>query len=101
MTVAISQYPRGSIEAGAAIGQAYVDFARRGPWCSGGSLARPKGCDKDAELQGGKGVGCFAVVLQAVAHVLGSYPGDPEVQARAYMMWSTVRYPTKFGSDGS
>lgn len=89
MAEAAGRYPGGSIEAVAAIGQAYVDFARRGPGVFRLVFGLTEGHEDDAELQG-KGMGCFAVVLQAVADVLKTVPDDPQVQARAYMLWSAV-----------
>ena len=89
MTEAANRHPRGSIEAVAAIGQSYVDFARRGPGVFRLVFGLTEGHEEDTDLQG-KGMSCFAVVLQAVADVLGAAPGDPDVQARAYMLWSTV-----------
>lgn len=89
MTKAASRHPRCSIEAVAAIGQAYVDFARREPGVFRLVFGLTEGHEDDTELQG-KGMGCFAVVLQAVADVLGIGPDDPQVQARAYMLWSAV-----------
>jgi AcrR family transcriptional regulator len=89
MTDATSRYPHGSVEVVAAIGQSYVDFARRWPGVFRLVFGLTEGHDEDAELQG-KGLSCFAVVLQAVAAVLRMKREDAEVQARAYILWSCV-----------
>jgi AcrR family transcriptional regulator len=89
MTDAASRHPFGSIAAVAAIGQAYVDFARREPGVFRLVFGLTEGHEEDAELQS-KGMSCFMVVLQAVADVLGTGLHDPQVQARGYMLWSTV-----------
>jgi AcrR family transcriptional regulator len=89
MTTAMDRYPRGSLEAVAAIGQAYVDFARRGPGVFRLVFGLTEGHEEDADLQD-KGMGCFAVVLEAVGAVLGMKPEDSDVQARAYILWSWV-----------
>jgi AcrR family transcriptional regulator len=79
----------GSIEAVAAVGQAYVDFARREPGVFRLVFGLTEGHENAPDLLA-KGEGCFGVVIQAVAACLGLPPGNPEVQRRAYMLWSFV-----------
>ena len=89
MEAAAQRHPRGSLEAVAAIGPAYVDFARTGPGVFRLVFGLTEGHEEDVELQT-KGMGCFAVVRQAVADVLALDPGDPAVSDRAYILWSCV-----------
>lgn len=79
----------GSIEAVAAVGQAYVGFARREPGVFRLVFSLTEGHENAPDLLA-KGEGCFGVVIQAVAACLGLPPGNPEVQRRAYMLWSFV-----------
>ena len=69
MEAAASHHPAGSLTAVAAIGQAYVDFARSGPGVFRLVLGLTEGHEDAPHLQE-KGTGCFAVVLRAVAAVL-------------------------------
>lgn len=79
----------GSLEAVAAVGQAYVDFARTEPGVFRLVFGLTEGHENAPELLA-KGEGCFGVVVQAVAAHLGLCPGDPAVQRRAYMLWCFV-----------
>lgn len=89
METASARHPAGSVEAVAAIGQAYVDFARTGPGVFRLIFGLTEGHEDDAELQA-KGTACFAVVLRAAAAVLALPPDDPAVLQRAYMLWASV-----------
>ncbi|PLL11584.1 TetR/AcrR family transcriptional regulator [Tabrizicola sp. TH137] len=89
MEAARASHPPGSIAAIAAIGQAYVDFARSGPGVFRLVFGLTEGHEEDPHLEE-KGFGCFAVVLQAVAAVLGKSLDDPMVQSRAYTLWTCV-----------
>ena len=82
-------HPPGSLEAIAAIGQAYVDFARREPGVFRLVFGLTEGHEEDAELLD-KGQSCFGVVLEATARRLGLSPEDPDAQRRAYLLWSFV-----------
>jgi AcrR family transcriptional regulator len=89
MEAAAGRHRRGSIEAVAAIGQAYVDFARSGPGVFRLVFGLTEGHEEDVTLKA-KGLECFTVVLKAVSEVLALDPADPEVQVRAYMLWAAV-----------
>ena len=89
MTAAAAQHPEGSVESVAAIGKAYVDFARAGPGVFRLVFGLTEGHEDDAVLQQ-KGDGCFAVVRRAVGHVLSLSQDDPVVLQRAHMLWTCV-----------
>lgn len=89
MEAACTRHPPGSHAAVAAIGQAYVDFARAGPGVFRLVFGLTEGHETDPQLQE-KGSACFGVVQGAVAAVLQAQPDDPRVQARAYMLWTCV-----------
>ena len=89
MLAAAGQHPEGSIEAVAAIGQAYVDFARSGPGVFRLVFGLTEGHEGDPTLQQ-KGGDCFAVVRRAAAAVLQLAPDDPVVFRRAHMLWTCV-----------
>lgn len=79
----------GSLEAVAAVGQAYVDFARAEPGVFRLVFSLTEGHENAPDLLA-KGEGCFGVVVQAVADWLALPPGNPDVQRCAYMLWSFV-----------
>lgn len=89
MEAAGAVHPTGSIEAVAAIGQAYVAFARAEPGVFRLVFGLTEGHENAPDLLA-KGEGCFGVVVQAVAHCLGRPPDDADVQRRAYILWSFV-----------
>ncbi|MCL1630194.1 MULTISPECIES: TetR/AcrR family transcriptional regulator [Roseinatronobacter] len=89
MEAGAAAHPVGSLEAVAAIGLAYVDFARSEPGVFRLVFGLTEGHENAPELQQ-KGEGCFGVVVQGAAACLNLSPSDPEVQRRAYMLWSFV-----------
>lgn len=89
METAAARHRAGSHESVAAIGQAYVDFARAGPGVFRLVFGLTEGHDGDPHLEG-KGAACFGVVLRAVAAVLERSPDDPIVRIRAYALWTFV-----------
>ena len=89
MQAAAASHPTGSLEAVAAIGLAYVDFARAEPGVFRLVFSLTEGHEDAPELQT-KGEGCFGVLVQAVAACLDLPPGNPDVQRRSYMLWSFV-----------
>ena len=89
MDAAAASHPPGTIDSIAAIGQAYVDFARSGPGVFRLVFGLTEGHEEDLHLQE-KGIGCFSVVLRAVAAALKLLPDDPAVQQRAYALWACV-----------
>lgn len=89
MEAAASRHPAGSIAAIAAIGQAYVDFARSGPGVFRLVFGLTEGHEGDPHLEE-KGASCFAVVLRAVAAAVGQSADNPTVQSRAYALWTCV-----------
>lgn len=84
-----AQHPTGSVEAVAAIGQAYVGFARAEPGVFRLVFSLTEGHENAPDLLA-KGEACFSVVVRAAAARLGLPPDDPEVQRRAYILWSFV-----------
>ena len=99
MAEACARHPEGSIEAVAAIGQAYVDFARGGPGLFRLVFGLTEGHAADPQLQD-KGWSCFSVLLRAVARVLDLSEGDPPVQQRAYLLWASVHGHSFLTIDG-
>ncbi|MCU0910086.1 MAG: TetR/AcrR family transcriptional regulator [Rhodobacteraceae bacterium] len=89
MEAGAAAYPHGSIEAVAAVGRAYVSFARAEPGVFRLVFGLTEGHADAPDLQA-KGQGCFGVVLHATAACLHLQPDDREVQSRAYMLWSFV-----------
>jgi len=89
MEVAAAAHPTGSLEAVAAIGLAYVEFARAEPGVFRLVFSLTEGHENAPDLQT-KGEGCFGVVVQAAAACLDLPPNDPQVLRRAYMLWSCV-----------
>lgn len=89
MAAGAASYPAGSLESVAAIGQAYVDFARSGPGVFRLVFGLTEGHEDDPKLQE-MGSDCFAVVLRATAAVLRLPVEDPVVGQRAYMLWTCV-----------
>ena len=93
------EHPRGSLEAVAAVGKAYVDFARTEPGVFRLSFGLVDVHGEDAALSR-KGQDCFAVVVEAAAARLGLPPDDPDVRRRAYILWSFVHGHSFLTIDG-
>jgi AcrR family transcriptional regulator len=89
MEAGAAAHPLGSLEAVAAVGQAYVEFAKAEPGVFRLVFGLTEGHENAPDLLA-KGEGCFGVVVQAVAACLELPPGDPDVQRRAYILWSFV-----------
>jgi hypothetical protein len=89
MEAAAAQHPTGSLEAVAAIGQAYVDFARSGPVVFRLIFSLTEGHHHAPELLA-KGRACFDVVPGATAAHLVRERHDPDVHRRACILWSAV-----------
>jgi AcrR family transcriptional regulator len=89
MATGAALHPRGSLEAVAAVGQAYVSFARAEPGVFRLVFGLTEGHENAPDLQA-KGASCFGVVVQAAADCLGLSAADPDVQRRAYLLWSFV-----------
>ena len=89
MAAAFAAYPRGSLESVAAIGQAYVDFARAEPGVFRLVFSLTEGHEECPELQA-KGESCLGVVEDAAAACLSLPPDAPEAQRSAYMLWAFV-----------
>jgi AcrR family transcriptional regulator len=89
MENAAAAHPEGSLAAVAAVGQAYVDFARAGPGVFRLVFGLTEGHENAPDLQA-KGADCFGVVVNAAAACLGLSPDAPDAQRRAYMLWSFV-----------
>lgn len=89
MEAGAATYPAGSVEAVAAVGLAYVSFARSEPGVFRLTFGLSEGHGNDADLRA-KGEDDFGVVVRCAAACLGLPPDDPHVQACAYMLWSFV-----------
>jgi AcrR family transcriptional regulator len=89
MEAGAAAQPAGSMEAVAAVGQAYVDFARAEPGVFRLVFGLTEGHETAPELQI-KGQSCFGVVVQATADCLDLPRDHGEVRRRAYMLWSFV-----------
>ena len=89
MRAGAAAHPPGSLEAVAAVGQAYVRFARTEPGMFRLVFGLTEGHGEDPDLLA-RGRDCFGVVVEAAARCLGLPPADPEVLRRAYLLWSFV-----------
>lgn len=89
MEAGAARHPQGSLEAVAAIGQAYLDFAKSEPGVFRLMFGLTEGHDTCPDLLA-KGECCYTVVHIATAARLHFSPDDPEVSRRAYMLWSFV-----------
>ncbi|MFN4059108.1 MAG: TetR/AcrR family transcriptional regulator [Roseinatronobacter sp.] len=89
MEAGAAAHPQGSLEAVAAIGLAYVDFAKAEPGVFRLVFSLTEGHENAPDLLA-KGECCFGVVVQAIAARLGLSPDAPDVQRRAYILWSFV-----------
>lgn len=89
MEAGAASCPAGSFDSVAAVGLAYVNFARAEPGVFRLMFGLTEGHENAPDLQA-KGKDCLGVVVRAVAACLGLAPDNPDVQARAYMLWSFV-----------
>ncbi len=89
MAAASDPYPAGSLEAVAAIGQAYIDFAKAQPGVFRLVFGLTEGHENAPELQQ-KGDNCFGVVIDHVATRRNAAVDDPDVLRCAYILWSFV-----------
>ncbi len=89
METGAAAHPHGSLAAVAAVGLAYITFAKAEPGVFRLVFSLTEGHEHAPDLQA-KGAGCFGVVVQAVADCLGLPASHPDVQRRAYMLWSFV-----------
>ena len=89
MQAGFAAHPRGSLDSVAAIGLAYIDFARAEPGVFRLVFGLTEGHEDCPDLQA-KGESCLGVVVDAAAACLTLPPDAPEVQRRAYMLWSFV-----------
>jgi AcrR family transcriptional regulator len=89
MQGAADQHPPASVAGIAAIGQAYVRFAREQPGVFRLVFSLTEGHEEAPELLE-KGQACFTVVIARTATVLGRAMDDPVVMERAYMLWASV-----------
>jgi hypothetical protein len=99
MEAAEETHPPGTLEAIAAIGQVYVDFARAQPGVFRLVFSLTEGHAEAPELLE-KGQGCFDVVIRAAAACVGMVPTEAEVQHRAYMLWASVHGHSFLTIDG-
>ena len=89
METGACRFSPGSLEAVAAIGKAYIDFAKGEPGLFRLVFGLTEGHENAPDLLE-KGRGCFAVVARAVADRLERPLDAPDVQRRAYLLWSFV-----------
>ncbi len=89
MEAGAASHPHGSLEAIAAVGQAYVDFAKAEPGIFRLVFGLTEGHETAPDLLT-KGANCFGVVIRCVADFLDVPPDDPDAQNRAYILWSFV-----------
>lgn len=89
MATAASRYPVASLESVAAIGQAYVDFARAQPGIFRLMFSLTEGHEDAPDLLD-KGQACFSVVIRAAAACLGRPIDAPEALHCAYILWASV-----------
>ena len=89
IVAAADRHPRGSLEPVAAIGVAYVDFARAQPGVFRLVFGLTEGHEAAPHLLS-KGQDCFGVVKVAVGACIGRPAQDAEVLRRAYLVWALV-----------
>ncbi len=89
MKEAADQYPVGSLEAVAAVGQAYIDFARFETGLFRLAFGSAQGQEEAPELLD-SGRRCFAVLVDSTARYLGPACEREQVEQRAYLLWSFV-----------
>lgn len=89
METGAAKHTSGSLEAVAAVGQAYVNFAKAEPGVFRLVFGLTEGHENAPELME-KGGSCFGVVVLEVASCLTLPADSPIVQSRAYMLWSFV-----------
>ncbi len=89
MQAAADAYPARNPERIVALGQAYIDFARREPGVFSIMFGMAATHADDPELTA-EGQGKFTIVIRVVAEHLSLPPDDPEVHARAYALWTAV-----------
>ncbi len=89
MEAGAAAHPKGSLEAVAAVGQAYVNFARTEPGVFRLVFGLTEGHENAPDLLA-KGENCFGVVVGTVADRTRAAPDAPAVQKLAYILWSFV-----------
>lgn len=89
MEAGAAAHPKGSLEAVAAVGQAYVNFARTEPGVFRLVFGLTEGHENAPDLLE-KGQDCFGAVARTVAERIGAAPADAAVQKLAYILWSFV-----------
>lgn len=89
MEAGAASHPPGALESVAAAGLAYVGFAQAEPGVFRLAFALTEGPEEAPDLVAG-GEACFGVVLRCAAACLGRPIDDPDVQRRAYLLWSFV-----------
>lgn len=89
MEAAAASGPAGSLESIAAIGLAYVDFARTQPGVFRLVFSLTESHVDQPELLE-KGQACFGVVIRAVAACLKQAESSAAVQRAAYILWASV-----------
>lgn len=89
MTAGALAHPKGSLEAVAAVGLAYVNFARAEPGVFRLVFGLTEGHENAPDLLA-KGENCFGVVAVTVADRIGCAPNSETVQRLAYILWSFV-----------
>lgn len=89
MQRAADRHPPASVQGIAAMGQAYVSFARDQPGVFRLVFSLTEGHEDAPDLLE-KGQACFNVVIDRTATVLGRAGDDPLVLQRAYMLWAGV-----------
>lgn len=89
MAAAAAAHPPGSLEAVAAIGQAYVAFARAQPGAFRLAFGLTEGHEADPLLRE-TGECCYAVVEEAVSAYAGHPVGSDAVRRASYFLWCFV-----------
>lgn len=89
MQKAADSHPPATVQGIAAMGQAYVSFARDQPGVFRLVFSLTEGHEDAPDLLE-KGQACFNVVIQRTAQYLGRAEDDLTVQNCAYMLWAGV-----------
>lgn len=92
-------HPVGSLEAVAAVGLAYVTFAKSEPGVFRLVFGLNEGHEEDSELAG-HGDACFGSVVRVTAERLKLDPAHHDVRRCAYLLWSFVHGHSFLTIDG-
>ncbi|MEM8740642.1 MAG: TetR/AcrR family transcriptional regulator [Pseudomonadota bacterium] len=98
MEARAAEYPLGSIEAVAALGKAYIDFAHGEPGIFRLTFGLTEGQEGNEALME-MGQSTLGIVKRRVSDCLGRPATDPHVERSAYLLWTIVHGHSFLGID--